>query len=416
MISLKNWCSYLTPPQVMLAGVCVFAAGLNISVSITEAGLALAFAAWVWGLAISDTQTETSPRAYGLAGPWLLYLAVGLFSSAFALDVKRAINYFPSDLIKAWACLFLLAALTKRHTRAALPFYLGGAVISVLVGLFKTTFYSLQSPHLFRANGFMNAVTFGEITALALLYPVISFITETDSGKKKLWALPASLMVLTLILSQSRGAMLGLFVSLITMACIEKRARKTVLYIGAAAVIAAAGLGAANRTVRAKLLSVPKAAYTKVMTLATGEKSTHAPIDYGAQTRLNQWRAAIEIIGDFPLFGVGPSNVKNIFHFYHPAPIDGQYGWSNVHNLYLQQGAERGLIGLGVLLYLLAGLFVYAWLPQRRTVTVCTLWAACAYPGFLAMNLTETSFQHAVVSMGMFFIIACAWADAGADK
>ncbi|HOX22664.1 MAG TPA: hypothetical protein PLL10_04305, partial [Elusimicrobiales bacterium] len=102
----------------------------------------------------------------------------------------------------------------------------------------------------------------------------------------------------------------------------------------------------------------------------------------------------------------------------HPAPMSGdgnEFGLGNIHNLYLQQAAERGLAGLAALLALL-GTMLYAgivWL--RRKLDGDTLWFAAALPAFLVMNLTETSFQHALPAFSVFFAFGAARA-AAADR
>ncbi|MFA6583176.1 MAG: O-antigen ligase family protein [Elusimicrobiaceae bacterium] len=399
---------FLNTENALMAGFCLFALGLTFSVSFTEAGLALAFAAGLYRLAKNEKEMQPQQSAFAAfcLPPWLLYLAVGLMASAFALDVRRALNYFPSDLIKAWACLFLIVALPASKLEKPLSFYKAGAIAVSLWAVVKCIFNSAQDHTLARANATMNAITFGEVTALAFTLFFILSITKKEERRYHKFGVAAT--GTALLLSQSRGAILGAALALLILAILEKRARKAAASVFIAATIAAGMACALNTTARTKILSVPKAVYRKTMSALTGKENKLQAIDYGAQTRLNQWKAAAAIMRDYPVFGVGPSNIKTIFHFYHPAPIDGEYGWSNVHSLYLQQGAERGFIGLGVLLYLLTVLLAITVKAFKTSKNEYTLWAVCSFSGFLVMNITETSFQHAVVSMSVFFTIACA--------
>src|SRR5216684_2506492 len=72
--------------------------------------------------------------------------------------------------------------------------------------------------------------------------------------------------------------------------------------------------------------------------------------------RIRMAEAGIEIIKDYPLFGVGPANVKEIYPLYrkHDAP---RFRIPHLHNNVVQLWAERGVLGLAAYL-LLIGLFL----------------------------------------------------------
>ena len=71
--------------------------------------------------------------------------------------------------------------------------------------------------------------------------------------------------------------------------------------------------------------------------------------------RLELWRAAIHMIRENPIFGVGRGNFNNELRklvdedIINPAIKD----YSQPHNLYLEVAASRGVLGLGVLLWVL---------------------------------------------------------------
>jgi len=72
--------------------------------------------------------------------------------------------------------------------------------------------------------------------------------------------------------------------------------------------------------------------------------------------RIRMWQGGIEIIKDYPLLGVGPANVKEVYPLYrtHDAP---RFRIPHLHNNVIQLWAERGVLGLAAYLLLL-GLFV----------------------------------------------------------
>jgi O-antigen ligase len=84
--------------------------------------------------------------------------------------------------------------------------------------------------------------------------------------------------------------------------------------------------------------------------------------------RLRMVEAGVEMIKDFPVLGVGPANVKEMYSIYrkHDAP---RARPPHLHNNLVQLWAERGILGLGAYLLLL-GLFlrecVREWRGPRR--------------------------------------------------
>lgn len=85
--------------------------------------------------------------------------------------------------------------------------------------------------------------------------------------------------------------------------------------------------------------------------------------------RIRMLEAGVEMIRDFPLLGVGPANVKEVYAIYRK-PDAPRVRPPHLHNNVVQLWAERGILGLGAYLVLL-GLFLRECLrgrhgPQRK--------------------------------------------------
>jgi O-antigen ligase len=67
--------------------------------------------------------------------------------------------------------------------------------------------------------------------------------------------------------------------------------------------------------------------------------------------RIRMAQAGIEIIKDYPLFGVGPANVKEFYPLYrkHDAP---RFRIPHLHNNFIQLWAERGVLALVAYVFL----------------------------------------------------------------
>jgi O-antigen ligase len=85
--------------------------------------------------------------------------------------------------------------------------------------------------------------------------------------------------------------------------------------------------------------------------------------------RIRMLEAGVEMIRDFPLLGVGPANVKEVYAIYRK-PDAPRVRPPHLHNNVVQLWAERGILGLGAYVVLL-GLFLRECLrgrhgPQRK--------------------------------------------------
>lgn len=145
----------------------------------------------------------------------------------------------------------------------------------------------------------------------------------------------------------SRGAQLGLIMvgALIFIAAILTLPRKF-LILALTAIFVAITLRLAGEEVRARF-----------MTIFADEHER----DASAASRFDTWAAAWACIKDHPL-GVGPRNFNAISHLYGLGPN------KSVHNLFLQTGADYGVLGMvGLAIFYLASMWQTFWLTRSRT-------------------------------------------------
>jgi putative inorganic carbon (HCO3(-)) transporter len=84
-------------------------------------------------------------------------------------------------------------------------------------------------------------------------------------------------------------------------------------------------------------------------------------------TRLLRWQAALRMFGQHPVLGVGPGGFRSEYAgASHLAELDIPAQQSVAHNMYLEVGAELGVIGLVVILGLLATAFIAAEVALRH--------------------------------------------------
>jgi O-antigen ligase len=86
--------------------------------------------------------------------------------------------------------------------------------------------------------------------------------------------------------------------------------------------------------------------------------------DVSNYDRICMAEAGLQMIGDRPLFGIGPGMVKEYYPIYrHPTSHRGDV--KHLHNTLLQLGAERGLLSVVAYLWLMAVAFSLAWRGYR---------------------------------------------------
>lgn len=146
---------------------------------------------------------------------------------------------------------------------------------------------------------------------------------SADSWWRKMVALvTVPLLVHVVMFSYSRGGILGLIaLSLTAFLFVSKRPRHFLLF----AAMLLAGLRLAGPPVQARFAT----------TFADAEER-----DWSAQSRLDLWSHCIDVMLKNPITGIGPD------HFPLIAP---DYGWPSGkegHSLWLQTGAEVGMVGL----------------------------------------------------------------------
>ncbi|NQU75524.1 MAG: O-antigen ligase family protein, partial [Planctomycetes bacterium] len=136
------------------------------------------------------------------------------------------------------------------------------------------------------------------------------------------------LMAHVVLFSMSRGGMLAL---LIIIPVLFLRLRRRLIGVALLVLLSLVGFRLAGQEVRKRFMSIQD--YES---------------DSSAQIRLTAWRAGLQVIRDYPVFGVGPAC------FY---SISGNYDYNiqnrAMHNLFLQTAVDMGLPAAGVLVAIL---------------------------------------------------------------
>lgn len=339
--------------------------------------------------------------------PWAVYLGVCLLTSVTAYYPAKAFGQLNSDFLK-FVCLFtLLLAVKKEHLPKMATIYIFAAFAAAVVGITEAAAARLIGETSARANAFMNAVRYSEVMqiALALILSRLLLPRAKGSRNEKAFLVIALITVLiATILSQTRGAYLGISTMFAALFCFAAEARKKIAALALVMVGLSALVIATNLSMRARVIAMfqPR----------QGDFSQTSP-STAINIRFELWKLGLDMFKEHPALGVGPDNVKKVFKKFHPEPIGYMETWGSLHNLYIHQAAERGLPGLAALIVLFAAFFLFALRRFKATKSAYALWALCALPAYFAMNFTEISFQHVHTAFAIFMALAFA---AAAEK
>ena len=197
------------------------------------------------------------------------------------------------------------------------------------------------------AEGFggMDNNCFGASLVTVLGPAIALMISSRTLAARCLAGAAAALILHTILLTFSRGAMVGLLAVAVTAFVMMPKRPK---YIGALVLTAAV----------AAYFTGPELMDRYASTFVTAEER-----DGSAESRIDLWKDCIEVIKEYPVFGVGPANWRVVAE---------RYGWppgKSAHSVWMETGAESGIPGALFLMLFFGGAIVRLWPVARAPQT-----------------------------------------------
>jgi O-antigen ligase len=196
----------------------------------------------------------------------------------------------------------------------------------------------------------------------------------------------SALAVVTVLLTRSRGGLIGLC-AVIGLLLLTASSRRR---LGAVAVVLACVL----------LLGIlsPKEYWNRMATIwGGGERSAAVSAEYDASgvwgARWPLWVTALRLMLEHPVIGVGPG----AYDVAEGRSHGGKGKWSTAHNAFLQIGAELGIPGLALFLFLL-----YRGVKNcRRVIRLARQRPELAKEAWLARSVELSLYGFIVVAFGL---------------
>jgi len=180
--------------------------------------------------------------------------------------------------------------------------------------------------------------------AINMSLPILFFLAREEKNRILRFVLWFSFLasILAVILTYSRGGLLGLATVLGILAIKAKRKLLATACLVATAFVL--------------MTYAPAKWMTRMETFMGGT------LDTSAQGRINAWQFSFNLAKDYPLMGGGFGTfTPDLFHRYAPDPLD----FHGPHSIYFQVLAEQGFVGLTLFVVLL-GSTIYSLRRLRR--------------------------------------------------
>jgi O-antigen ligase len=328
-------------------------------------------------------------RDYDLAVlPYVIAFAIlfGLASLSAPLGVnpQRSINkIFGWWIYLFFAAMFLVAYYEERILpRLALSVTLG-ANVAAGMGAYQYFFGGLE-----RATGFFtHALTYANTLAMALCLVIALLLSHDYQRRWEFWyyLLSLPLILIGMGVSISRGPMLAALVTLLGVFILRLR-RKGLLIC--CLILVAWGL---------VVVGTPELRKRYVELVDKSWADPHTSVG----VRVPLWKVAVEIIADYPLFGIGERNFRQEALKRLPQPL---HTMAHAHNAYLQFALTHGIPAFLVLAYLLGRFFLMA-VRKALSQTPFGLASVAVMSVFLLEGLTENVLGDSEVAMLFFSLM-----------
>jgi putative inorganic carbon (hco3(-)) transporter len=174
---------------------------------------------------------------------------------------------------------------------------------------------------------------------------VIALSARQPSGKRLVAAMIAALMLATIVLTKSRGGMLGVMAALGAVVIFGRLMRRGVGTITIVAVLVA-------------IPFVPDSYWARMVSIVDEESDKQ--FTGSREQRRTVMQAGIEAFLEHPLTGVGVAQFKNY------NPPERKERWIEAHNVLIQVASESGIFGLATFSFLIFAAGAAAITTQRR--------------------------------------------------
>jgi O-antigen ligase len=368
--------------RLMFAGLLGFAGAIQFSIAVGEIALWLTLAAWAASLVVNRERPEAPPWFW----PLLAYVGVSLVATAFSLDRARSLG--PAKQMLLYLAVPATCSIARgRRADTMMQLIITVGAVSAIIGVVEYGVLNYDSLGQRPRGTLGHYMTYSGLLMLVICATAARLLYER---RDRIWpALVMPALVVALALTFTRSAWVGACVGVGLLLLLRDLRLFGVLPVVAALFIAVAPAALTDR------------AYSMF--------NLHDPTN---RDRLAMVEAGTEIIKHYPLTGVGPNVLPEVYPNYRRSSAVDQAP-PHLHNVPLQIAAERGLPALAVWIWFVVAAAVSLWrqfrLDRARYLAAAGLGALAA---MLAAGLFEYNFGDSEFLVTLLVLLTLPWAAA----
>lgn len=408
----------LSISYVPFAGIKgVFAGSSTIPVQSAALGVLVGAALGCWAVAVQHR--ELTSRKVPHAALLVAFGALVVLSTFTALEKRAAVfgyDYAEQGLLTYvgyFAAFFLVTQVVRDRgdLLRLMQAMVGSAGVVASFGVLQVVglpFFPTELEWHMTARGSStlgNPDMLGTFLVLPLLMS-LGLVLATRGGRRWMWLALSSVIAVSLLLTQTRGAWLGALVGVVVFAATLNRSRHANPALGRTLGIGAALLGAATALVAAYKAAIG----AQPLFWRVAETFAGADADGG---RMLVWTESLRVLRVHPVLGVGPDNL--LFGWFGVTqnahvPLMGIDGIiADAHSYWLGVMVSSGIVAGMLLLWFVASVLwgsrrvavpLDGQGPSSEQVAYAALWAGTAG---LSVALV---FAVSVTPIGLFFWLA----------
>jgi O-antigen ligase len=356
------------------------------SINLSIAGSYLFFTPLALLLIIYTIKNKKWPEVPKYYKYFLLYILFSFISSLFSIDKADSLKDNREFFVFLLIPIIILIINSKKRLEYSLFIVLISAIINALYGIYQVVALPEGASLIdHRPKGFTSHwMTFAGLLMFAFIFFLVYIFYEKRTKIKMVIAASLLLILAAILISLTRSVWVGMFIAVGSFIIYYK---PKILY---AAVPAALIL----------VFILPQSVKNRVVSIFDTQNETN-------RDRIYMIKTGIKIFKEYPLTGVGATNVGKVYDKYKPK--EAALSNPHLHNNFLHELAERGIFALLSLLAAFISIFILlvrkikTGTGPAKTVAAGVLFA---FIGFLTAGMFEYNFGDTEIKFMLLYFLS----------
>lgn len=333
----------------------------------------------------------------------LIFIVVSFLLSFTSNDIEHSLQVFFNNYIYRTTPLFIGAVLSvcvlKTEKEKIVEKLINVGILAYTIDTCYIIYQALILDITRPSGIFRNVMVYAGWSCLII--PMVFILFMETASKNELWekvfyGIALFLGLVGIVLNATRGAWLAVIIVLLCL------------------VVYYAYKG--NKKICAIFLTlclvVPIGLYTlyssSFKSLGITKRATNFSIEKNrsATERILLWKSAIKMMEDYPIAGVGIGEFGDAYHNHYISKEAKEPNLNHAHNNFFHMGAETGIVGLTVFLFMFYSIYKEQYLFWRRTKSKYALIIIASTTGLLLQGFTEYNFGDSAVIKNYWLILA----------